>query len=91
MKSDSPEEESDIADSVNYKPYHRLRQKKIKYPCHMVGGFSGLDIRSASKRGMPPRRKGENNVENSFLVTDNLPYMFSELQKPPLPSTLKIA
>lgn len=58
MKSDSPEEESDIADSVNCKPYHRLRQKKIKYLCHMVGGFSGPDIRSASKEGMPLAGKG---------------------------------
>lgn len=76
MKSDSPEEESDIADSVNYKPHHRLRQKKIKYLGHMVGGFSGPDISCASKGGNAPCRKEEKAVENRFLVIHNLPYMF---------------
>ena len=81
MKSDSLGEESDIADSVNYKPYHRLRRKKIKYLCHMVRGFSGPDIRRASKEGAGPLRGQERKMwEIVFLVTDNLPYIFLSLK-----------
>ena len=47
----------------------------------MVRGFSGPDIRRASKEGAGPLRGQERKMwEIVFLVTDNLPYIFLSLK-----------